>query len=774
MMSIPGADPPTPLSARDLARRLVDRYFAETPHPDAPEPEGGPPPAAGEFAYEVRGEIARGGMGVVHEAWDPVLRRPLAMKRVREDAQGDAGRLRRFLREARVTAQLDHPGVVPVHELRLDPEGRPYFTMRLVRGRDLRRAFEAARAGLDGWNVPRAVETLIKVCDTVAFAHSHGVIHRDLKPSNVLVGEFGEVTVLDWGLAKVLGEPDEADAPDDLDEGRTDPARASGAAPGRGSGSGRVEGEPGAETAPGSVLGTPAWMAPEQAAGDAARVGAAADVYAVGSMLYLLLAGEPPYAAPEGTSSPEAVIAALRRGPPPPVRARAGSASSRLVAICERAMARDPASRHPDMAALAADLRGVLAAEEEAREEAERARLEARRARAVSAFLIELFTAADPGTRRGEELTAREILDRGAERLARDLRDQPIVRADLMSAIGTIDYELGRFDRARALHEEALALRRSTGDEGIEAADGISALSVIALAQGRIEEAERLGRELLEVARRHAGERSEATAKGLNNLGVILQNQGRFREAEPLFLEARAVHDSLPAGSAELGANIDNNLGALCTNEGRPAEAAKWYRRALERNLALRGPEHPEIAIHLNNLASALAALGETAEAERCFRDALAMRRKLLGDEHPKIATSLNSLGAFLRRSGRLDEAEAMLREALALHARTRGEEHPACASALQNLAEAVLDGGRLAEAEELARRADAIRRRALPPGHPDLAKGLRTLASVLATRGDLGSAAAALDEAIGIWSAAGLGEHVQCRAAVAERSRLG
>ena len=169
--------------------------------------------------YVLEGEIDRGGMGAVLRIHDAHLNRRLAMKvmleraaaKDAEDARLSQQLLGRFLEEAQVTSQLDHPGVVPVHELGLDASGKVYFTMRLVKGRNASEAFALARAETDGWTRTRALEIVLKVCDTMAYAHEKGVLHRDLKPGNVMVGRFGEVYVMDWGLAKVLGQEDKHD-----------------------------------------------------------------------------------------------------------------------------------------------------------------------------------------------------------------------------------------------------------------------------------------------------------------------------------------------------------------------------------------------------------------------------------------------------------------------------------------------------------------------------------------------------------------------------------
>src|SRR5262245_1921934 len=173
--------------------------------------------ASGAGRYELHGEVARGGMGAILRAFDQDLGRSLAMKVILGERDGEGGGrvdahvLERFVEEAQITGQLDHPGVVPVHELGLDEKGRVYFTMRLVKGITAQDVFGLARSRAEGWTLTRALEVLLKVCDTLAYAHSKGVVHRDLKPSNVMVGRYGEVYVMDWGLAKVLGQKDAHD-----------------------------------------------------------------------------------------------------------------------------------------------------------------------------------------------------------------------------------------------------------------------------------------------------------------------------------------------------------------------------------------------------------------------------------------------------------------------------------------------------------------------------------------------------------------------------------
>ncbi len=329
-----------------------------------------------EERYEPRGRLGRGGMGVVERVFDRVLQREVAAKRLRRSS---SSALRRFLDEARVVAGLDHPGLVPVLDAGLDARGRAWFTMPLVQGTSLAVVLALVRDQSGGWTRERALGVLLAVCETVAYAHARGIVHRDLKPANVMVGEFGEVHVLDWGLALLAREdegtseaptavPDtqadaDANASADAD---TDPhasaqadANASADADLNAHADAATSARPHAHrTRHGALLGTPAYMPPEQAAGRRELVGPACDVYAIGALLYHLLAGRAPYA--EIGPSNDAVARAVLAGPPVALALVAPRASAELVAIAEKAMAREPRERYADVRALAGDLRAFL------------------------------------------------------------------------------------------------------------------------------------------------------------------------------------------------------------------------------------------------------------------------------------------------------------------------------------------------------------------------------------------------------------------------------
>ena len=270
-----GPGPPPRLHLHEL---LDECEPLVTPRsPEMPDHDG-----AAIGRYQLQGEIARGGMGAILRGRDVDLGRDLAIKVLLESHRGDSEVVRRFIEEAQIGGQLQHPGIVPVYELGAFPDRRPFFAMKLVKGRTLASLLHERTSPAQ--DLPRFVSIFEQICQTMAYAHARGVIHRDLKPSNVMVGSFGEVQVMDWGLAKVLasgGIADEAAALP-VDETVITTVRSGSA----GSGS---------ESQAGSVLGTPAYMAPEQARGEVNQIDERADVFGLGAILCEILTGRPPF-----------------------------------------------------------------------------------------------------------------------------------------------------------------------------------------------------------------------------------------------------------------------------------------------------------------------------------------------------------------------------------------------------------------------------------------------------------------------------------------------
>ncbi len=289
-------------------------------------------PQLGGTKYRILGPLGRGGMATVYRAEDAALGREVAVKVSLE--LGSPALAARLVREAEVIARLEHPSIVPVHDVGTLPDGRVFYVMKLVRG-----------ARLDAWaraepRLRSRLRMFQRVCEAIAFAHAHGVLHRDIKPENVMVGEFGEALVMDWGIAKELGRAplDESlagAAPDALAD--TLPAT-------------------NAATARGDVMGTPAYMAPEQARGDIDSLDARTDVYALGGILYYLLALRPPFSG----SNLHEVLAKVHAEMPTPLRDVDRDIPRPLAAACMKAMAKSPDDRYPTALALSSDVGSYL------------------------------------------------------------------------------------------------------------------------------------------------------------------------------------------------------------------------------------------------------------------------------------------------------------------------------------------------------------------------------------------------------------------------------
>lgn len=291
--------------------------------------------------YQDLGRIAAGGFGEIRRVQDVLLDRVVAMKLVRGDVAGNARREARFVAEAKLMAGLEHPGIVSVHDRGVLDDGRQWFTMREVRGRTLSDVIDEVHAAVrpegfretaSGWTFRRLIDAFARVCQAVAFAHRRGIVHRDLKPDNIMVGELGEALVMDWGLGRRVGAADEKTNLNEVTAERASPLL----------------------TQYGDVLGTPAYMPPEQALGQLDKHSFPSDVYALGAVLYHLLSGKPPFA---GASAMAVLRQVVKGQPQSVVEAAAGKPiPSELAVICEIAMAREMEARYPDAEVLSREV----------------------------------------------------------------------------------------------------------------------------------------------------------------------------------------------------------------------------------------------------------------------------------------------------------------------------------------------------------------------------------------------------------------------------------
>jgi serine/threonine-protein kinase len=291
--------------------------FSLPPVSASSQPSGPVSVRAGQLdeGFDDHGEIGRGGMGKIHFVRDRSLMREMALKTLPPRRGPSTDPVNRFIEEAQITGQLDHPNIVPVHQLGIDEEGGYFFTMKLVRGKTLKNVLdELGPRRLSVQNLERIIGIVGKICDALAFAHSRGVIHRDLKPSNIMVGSYGQVYVMDWGLAHL------PDVPRAVHDGK-------------------------------KVLGTPTYMPPEQALGE--TVDERADVYGVGGLLYRALTAQPPH---PGETRQASLFHALTEPVAPPESVTEGELPPELCRIAMKALARDPEDRYRDVTSLRADL----------------------------------------------------------------------------------------------------------------------------------------------------------------------------------------------------------------------------------------------------------------------------------------------------------------------------------------------------------------------------------------------------------------------------------
>jgi eukaryotic-like serine/threonine-protein kinase len=272
--------------------------------------------------YRLERALGRGGMAAVYVATDAELGREVAVK-VSSATDGGGELCARLRREAQIIAQLEHPGIVPVHDVGVLPDGRVYYVMKLVRGERLDRWLEKNR------DLRAALRVFQRICEAVGFAHARGTIHRDLKPDNVMVGAFGEALVMDWGVAKTLSKAIVDSGAGDLETSHTEDVLGD-TLP--------AESPPGSTLA-GTVIGTPSYMAPEQARGDVGTVDARSDVYALGAVLYFVLARKAPFDGPD-------VLRRVREAPPTPLRDVDAEIPLALISICSRAMAKSSSERY--------------------------------------------------------------------------------------------------------------------------------------------------------------------------------------------------------------------------------------------------------------------------------------------------------------------------------------------------------------------------------------------------------------------------------------------
>jgi tetratricopeptide (TPR) repeat protein len=413
-----------------------------------------------------------------------------------------------------------------------------------------------------------------------------------------------------------------------------------------------------------------------------------------------------------------------------------------------------------------------------ARNEAERQRVraeaEAETARQTTRFMVDLFKVSDPSEALGNSITAREILDKGADRIETELADQPAIQATLMDTMGTVYTSLGLYDPAARLVREAVARRQGLFGAGHpEVASSVGHLGEVLMLKGEYEEAERNLRASLETKQRVHGPKSAEAAQALMLLADVVSRQGRYEEAEPLIQQALAVRRALYGERhPDVAASIEA-LGLNYYDRGDYGRAIPDLRLALEMRRELHPQGHPLLAQAIGNLAWALMQGGDLEEAEQLQREALALKRRLYGASHPEIATTLSNLGYTFELRGNYAAARSAYVEALDMQRRLLGKDAPEVASTLANLAFVVDRQGKRAAAIDLLSEALEMRRRTLGPTHPDVAAAGTSLSYWLTDAGRYDEAQGLVEEALDIRRKALGPEHPQVATTLTVQANL-
>jgi serine/threonine-protein kinase len=688
--------------------------------------------------YRLEREIGEGGMGTVYLAVraDDEYKKRVAVKLLRAGLLGSEMRTR-FRSERQILAQLDHPSIARLIDGGTTDAGTPYLVMEYVDGQPITAWCEARRLPVED-----RLRLFREVCGAVQYAHAHLVVHRDLKPSNILVTEDGTPKLLDFGIAKILA--------DEAELGYTVPV-----------------------TRAAERLMTPEYASPEQVRGEPVTTGS--DVYALGVVLYELLAGRRPFAFDRGNLSEIERRVTEEAAPAPNL----GDDLDNIVLL---ALDKDPARRYASVEHFSEDIRRYLdglpvvarpatlryragkfvrrhraavaaamafivllaayavtmavTASRLARER-DRALTAEREAQQVSSFLTQIFEIADPSEQRGRTITAVEILDQGAARIQKELAGQPRVQAALMDTIGRVYQNLGAYDAAARQFGLALDIRRlELGEDALDTLQTKNNAAEILREQSRFKEAEALHREVLAARERLLPPGDPKMAETLNNLALVLQQSNRFTEAEPLYARALDIRRRALGERHEDTTVTMSNLGQTWTRLGRLAEAEAIYRKVLEIRRAELGADHPRTLNSMHVLGGVLDDTGDFAEAEALYRDALAQRRRILGPTHPATAMTANNLASLLHDQGNLDAAEPLYREALAAQRERLGEDSMDVAISLNNLASLLESRGDPRAAEPMYRQSLAIREKLLGPRNAAVARARHNLGRALVAQG--------------------------------------
>ncbi|HST21710.1 MAG TPA: serine/threonine-protein kinase [Blastocatellia bacterium] len=733
--------------------------------------------------YKLIRKIGQGGMGAVYLASraDDEYKKRVAIKLVKRGMDSEEV-LNRFRHERQILASLDHANIARLLDGGTTEDGLPYFVMEYVEGTPVDKYCDEQRLSIN-----ERLNLFRKVCSAIQYAHQNLVVHRDIKPGNILVTSTGEPKLLDFGIAKLLNP--ELYAQTILTTALTSRLMTPDYASPE-----QVRGRK-ITTATdiyslGVVLyelltGHRPYRIESYTQEEIERIICRETIEKPSTAINRIVTAHT--GAQQTAITPE-LVSETREGQPDKLRKRLAGDLDNIVLM---AMRKEPERRYVSAEQFSEDIRRhleglpVIARQDTFAYRASkfigrnkiavavavaflilavtatvlvinqsiRASRERDKAQRVSQFLVELFNVSDPGEARGNTVTAREILDKGAERIDRELADQPEVQATLMTTIGQVYVKLGLYDAALPLYEKAIATRRKLlGEQSIEYAETLNYLAVLYNSKSDYAKAEQLSREVLAIRRKILGNEHIEVARCLNNIAHTLSEKGDAQAAEPIFREAIAIHRKVGGNEHNELAITLNNLALMLDNMGRYDEAESLYKESLGMRRKVLGDDHPDVASSLNNLAAVYRRKGDLNSAEAMYIEALALARKSLGEKHPTVATMINNLAIVLDSKGNTQEAERLYRESLELRRKNFGEDNPDVATSLNNLGLLLFNRGDYVEAEKLYHQALAVHRKLLGNEHRAIAVDLNNIGILLLAKKDYAGAVDVLRESLAVY----------------------
>ena len=721
-------------------------------------------------SIRLEGLAGQGGMGTVFEGWDEKLQRKVAVKAISHRYRHHSEARQRFLREARLLSKLQHPNICQIHD-HIEGDDGDYLVLELVDGRSLRSTLEEGGTftQAEGLRISR------QLAAALVAAHDRGVAHRDLKPANIMVTSDGTVKVLDFGLGLSVEravEKESAEAGLEWTESGSIqrpelsdlPSRTQGLDDSVTAVGGRRDTRS-FPTSSGSIEGTLAYMSPEQARSQEA--GTASDIYSLGLVLQEIFTGQGAYPpdlpathhlvrAGQGDTLPvtgiDSDLARLierMKSVAPGSRPSAPDVADRLQWIAQKPVRRLRALALGAFVALLVAFSVVMAYQRSRiAEEAARANREAESARQVTEYLKGVFEVADPWNAESSNISARELLERGVERIRAELDDQPLIRARLLSTMGEVNRRIGEFKQSRPLLEEALALQREHGADPRDLAETLSAFGLLEADDGKYDRSAEIFRETIDIQAAHLGPTNLSLAQSMLNLGCAEHYRGELDEAKRLYQDALTMFEEVVGPDHLETAEAVSQLALTMTQLGKYDSAEELHRRASGLREDLLPADHPDLGISYHNFGSMLYDLGHLEEASSLLLRAIRIWQESLGPDHPDLVYGHRSLSLTLSKLGRFEEAETHSLRALEIQRKNLPNDHPQIPSSLDRLALVRLTLGQPEDAEALLRESIAMRR---VENRPNLAGSLYFLGEALTDLGRLTEAADVQREALEI-----------------------